>query len=63
MLLGVAFFAGVWLVNGLVAIVVISLLQAADVWETAAADGGPVADDLMGVALSRLGLALDGAGA
>jgi hypothetical protein len=62
LLLGVAFFAAIWLFNGLVAIVVISLLQGAGLLE-AAADGGSAAGDVLGDSLARFGLAFGEAAA
>jgi hypothetical protein len=57
LLLGVGFFAGICLVNGLIAILAISLLQGAGIWE-AATEGGSVVDDLLGERTARFGLAL-----
>jgi len=49
-------FGGVWLVNGIIAILLIGLLQAVGWWEATTGDAQPVTTELVGPLLLRIGV-------
>lgn len=54
-LFAVAFFGGVWLVNGIIVILLIGLLQAIGWWEVTTGDTQPMASELLSPLYLRLG--------
>lgn len=53
-LFAVAFFGGVWLVNGILVILLIGLLQAIGWWEATTGDAQPVTTELLSPLLLRI---------